>query len=274
VQLAIADPKEPPAPYAVAGPFLYKVTRIDRTRSLTFDAPRNTNGSTGVRVGLSCLPEPKLASAGATWACRQLDELVAEDGHALDPKPFWGGPAGMAVMGAMRAGQAGAGMNQTTILYRADIPGDRIARLRLTARVTLPGKTQTFAVDNPMTAGRVERRIGGYVFVLKEVSRMTEGRYTFTVEAGSGDHSPDEFAALLQTLQRQPPQLSDAHGQVLRTQTASSRSGSGTYTTTHQVIDNVGNGQKAGPPTRFVWDVPVDPRTLTLPIEFTDLPLP
>jgi hypothetical protein len=177
-------------------------------------------------------------------------------------------------MGAARAGQAGARMNQTTILYRADIPGSRIARLRLTARVTLPGKTQTFAVDNPLGAGRVERRVGGYVFVLKDVGRMAEGRYTFTVEAGPGDHSPDEFAALLQTLQRQSPQLFDAQGRALRPQTASSRSGSGTYTTTHQLIDNLGNGQKAGPPSRFAWDVPVDPRTLTLPLELTDLPLP
>ena len=266
VQLAIGKATEPPGPFAVAGPFLLKVKRVERTRGIAFDGPRDLNAATGMRISLFCWAEPKMAAAtGGMWSIRQLDEVVTDAGQALDPKPSLGYAGG--------GGAIGATGNEGTLTYRADVPRARLTRLRATARFTLPGKTQTFDVDNAMRTGRVERQIGGYTFVLKEVSRVVEGRYAYTVEVGPGDHSPDEFQGLLQTLQRKSARLVDAQGQTLRMVGGTASMSPAAYTATQQVTDDLGNGKKAGEPARFVWDVPVDSTTLTLPVE-SQLPLP
>lgn len=78
---------------------------------------------------------------------------MTDTGQTLDPKPFFGNLGG--------GGQIGPTGNEGALSYRADVPGTRIARYRATARFTLPGKTDTFALDNGMQAGRVERRMAG-----------------------------------------------------------------------------------------------------------------
>jgi len=267
VQLAVGTAAEPMGPWAVAGPFLFKVKRIERTRGLTFDGPRDINAANGVRISLFCWAEPKVSgAAGGLWTVRQFDELVTDTGQSLEPKPKIGWAGGN--------GSIGGGGNEGTFSYRADVPGARLARLRVTASFTLPGKTQSWEVENVMRAGRVERQLGGYPFVLKEVSRVVEGRYAYTVEVGPGDHSPDEFQGLKQALQRKSARLIDAQGQALRMVAGSASMSQTAYTATQQMTDDLGNGKKTGPPVKFVWDVPVDSTTLNLPVEFTDIPLP
>jgi hypothetical protein len=73
---------------------------------------------------------------------------------------------------------------------------------------------------------------------------------------------------------RRSPQLLDAQGNALSFRSSRSGSEDGSFSTTVQVACIGAGGRKAGPPVKFVWKVPVEMKTLTLPIEFADLPLP
>jgi hypothetical protein len=267
VQLAPTDPKTPAGPYAVAGPFLLKVKRIERTGSLVFDGPRDFNASPGCRISFFVWGEPKMGKAA--WSIQNLDELstdaAAKAANALNTHNFFGG-----------SGDVG-GLNEGRLTFNDPLPGTKITRLALTARFTLIERTEKLTVDRVLGAGRVERLIAGYPFVLKDVNKIGEGRYAYTIEVRPGEHTADEFSALIQHLQRNDPRLLDAQGQPLWMSGGSSSYGQKEYTSTRQLRCDLvggGNGKKVGPPARFEWDVPVEVRTLTLPVEFKDLPLP
>ncbi|HEY7115040.1 MAG TPA: HEAT repeat domain-containing protein [Tepidisphaeraceae bacterium] len=265
VQLAAADANLPAAPYAVAGPFLLKVKRIERTGSVVFDGPRDFNAAPGCRISLFVWGEPKMGKAA--WSVQSLDELSTDaapaPGKAFDKRKFFGG-----------GGDVG-GMSEGRLSFNDPVPGTKMARLALTARFTLVERTQMLEVDKVLGAARLERVLGGYPFVLKDVNKVGDGRYAYTIEVRPGDHSPDEFSVITQQLQRNRPRLLDAQGQSLWMSGGSTTYGQDKYVSTQEFrCDPGGNGKKVGPPVKFQWDVPVEVRTLTLPVEFKDLPLP
>jgi hypothetical protein len=261
VQLAVADAK-PAAPYAVAGPYLLKIKRIDHTQSTEFDGPNDNNASPGCRISLFVWGEPKMPPG--VWSIEQVDELSTDKGpQQVDRRNFYG------------RGTAVGGMNEGAMTFRADVPGSRITRLRTTLQVNVIGKTQAFEVADVMTAGKVQRTIGGYAFELRDVNRIVEGRYAYTIEVGRGEHTPAEFNAFRMTLSRSQARLLDANGRALPSSGGSSSFGGDKYTQTTQVArDGFGGAVKVGEPAKFAWDVPVETRTMSFPVEFKDLPFP
>jgi hypothetical protein len=260
VQLALADNK-PAAPYAVAGPFLMKVKRIDHTRSAEFAGPNDMNATPGCRISLFVWGEPKMAPG--VWSIEQVDELSTDKGQqAIDRRSFYS-----------RGTQVGS-MNEGAMTFRGEVAGSRIMRLRTTLQVNVVGKTESFEVANVLAAGKVQRTIGGYAFELREVNRIVEGQYAYTVEVTRGEHTSAEFNVFRQTLGRSQPRLLDAQGRPLGFSGGSGQFGMDKYTLTNQVSNNRAGAVKVGEPAKFTWDVPVETRTMSFPVEFKDLPLP
>jgi hypothetical protein len=153
-------------------------------------------------------------------------------------------------------------------------PG-RVARLKRAARFTVVGKKEVVEIENVLNAKNVEQKLGGFAFVLKDVNKIVDDRYAYTYELTPGDHSVEEFNAFRQALGRNMPKLLDAKGQALRTTGGSSSSSPGKFTETYQFTTEAGNaGLKVGPPAKFVWEVPVEIKVLSFPVEFMDMPLP
>ena len=200
VRLARVEPGRRPPPCVVAGPFLLAVRRVEHTRAVDFAGPRDLNASAGCRISLFVWAEPKLAAS--TWSIQKLESLETDADQAFDPKHFWGG-----------GGQVGS-PNESTIHFHGDVNGTKIKRLGMACRFTLEGKTERFEVDNVLTTGRVERLVGGYRVALMEANKVADGRYAFTVEAGPGEHSVEDFDAFRSTLERHGPRLLDAQGRA------------------------------------------------------------
>jgi hypothetical protein len=260
VQLKLADDK-PASPYAVAGPFLLKIKRIEHTRSLDFDAPNDMNHTPGGRISLFVWGEPKISPG--VWSIDQVEELTTDQGPQKTDRGHV----------YARGTQLGS-INEGAITFQSDIAGSRIARLRMTLQVSLVGKTQAMEVPNVMNAGKVKRMIGGYDFELRDVNRIVEGRYAFTIEVSRGEHSSAEFTAFRQTLARAQPHLLDANGRPLQFSGGSGQSSPDKWTQTNQVLRDGVGAAKAGEPAKFSWEIPIEMRTLSFPVEFKDLPLP
>jgi len=154
------------------------------------------------------------------------------------------------------------------------VAGSRITRLRTTLQVSVVGKTEPFEVADVLTAGKVQRTIGGYAFELRDVNRIVEGQYAYTIEVSRGEHTSAEFNAFRQTLSRSQARLLDAQGRPLSFSGGSGQSGADKWTQTNQLSNNRAGAVKVGEPAKFAWDVPVETRTMSFPVEFKDLPLP
>jgi hypothetical protein len=260
LQLKLVDDR-PASPFAVAGPFLLKVKRIEHTRSLDFDAPEDFNPTPGCRISLFVWGEPKMPPG--VWSIDQVDELTTDRGpQTLDRSK-------VQTRGS-QLGSVGEGRNT----FGSDVAGSRIVRLRLSLQVTVVGKTQTLEVPNVLSAGKAQRTIGGYTFELSNVNRIVEGRYAFTIEVARGEHTPAEFATFVQTLGRATPHLLDATGRPLQFSGGSGQSSPDKWTQTKEVLRDGVGAARAGEPATFSWEIPVETRTLSFPVEFKDLPLP
>jgi hypothetical protein len=260
IVLAAADSNLPPAPYAVAGPFLFKVKKVADTRAFEFEGGHDPLDSSGCRVSLFAFAEPKMSQFD--WSFDHVDEIVTDTAKRGLRNPNYyssGGTVGATYPGA--------------ITFRDELAGTRITRLLASAKFTLVVKTEKFEVPNVMTARNVKRMVGGYSVQLTEVNKIVEDRYAYTVELARGEHSAAEFRAFHQSLNRWPPRLRDANGKVLNSRGGSTSYDSDKLTMTNEVTRgrNAGN---VGDPTTFVWEFPVRLKTLSFPVEFKDLPLP
>jgi hypothetical protein len=262
ITLATADPKLPAAPYAVAGPYLFKVKVVTNTRSATFEGGRDPNAASGCRISLFAWAEPKMSAAA--WEMDPPDEIVTDattrHGGAGPGYYTRGGQVGATFPGMLSCGQ--------------DLAGNRLIRVHTTARFTIVDKTEKFEVHNVLAVRKAERTIDGYVVQLKDVNKMVDDQYAFTVEISRGTHSVAEFGAYQRALDRWRAKLLDADGKPL-----SFHGGSGSYvpdkiSQTSTVTRANGPGGKVGEPATFVWELPAHLKTLSFPVEFKDLPLP
>ena len=203
ILLATADPKLPPAPYAVAGPFLFTVKQVANTRSVIFEGPNDPNAKAGCQISLVTWAEPKMATTN--WSIDPPQEIVTDTGTVAPIKAmnFYnrGGQVGSNFPGAISCGK--------------DVPGTRLIRLRSTAQFTIIDKMEKFEVPNVLAVRKAERNIDGYVVQLKDVNKMVEDQYTFTVEISRGTHSVAEFAAYQRVIDRLRAKLVDADGKPL-----------------------------------------------------------
>ena len=260
VQLAINDPKSVPSPYAVAGPYLFKVGLIDHARRLAFDAAENRQVPPTFRISVTVLGEPKMKPA--TWSIDKIKTLIIDNTpHPAPDRLYRGG-------GRVPDTLAG------DITFPLDGAASRINLLSGDANFLLVPRLENFEVPNVLTAGKVERTIGGYIVRLSEFTKVGAGRYGYTLEVLRGTHTVDEFSAFRVMLSHYSCAFYDADGGRLYGSASSTRSGPDSWTLTSQVLQEFGNGPKRGEPARLVWGVPVDMRSIKFPVEFKDLPVP
>jgi hypothetical protein len=261
ILIATADPKLPPAPYVVAGPFLFTVKQVTNTRVVTFEGPNDPNARPGCQVSLVTWAEPKMATTN--WAIDPPQEVVTdtETIASVNAMNFYnrGGQVGSGFPGAISCGK--------------DLTGTRIIRLRSAAQFTLIDRMEKFEVPNVLAVRKAERTVDGYVVQLKDVNKMADDHYAFTVEISRGNHSIAEFAAYQRVVDRWRAKLIDADGKALTFNGGSGRSNPDMISQTSTVTRS-GPAGKVGEPTKFVWEIPAHLKTLSFPVEFKDLPLP
>lgn len=264
VVLTPVDVKITPAPTAVAGPFLIVIGKVEQTRVKEFAAPGQLMAmDRGCHVFLAVWSEPKMTHA--QWSIDRVNELLTDEGKvALD---------------ASWAGFAQGSVNETwmsDVRLAPTLPGKKIKRIAVTASFTVELKRQTWEVDQVLQSGTTVKTIGDLKYTLTDVKKTADDQYSFTVQvepAVAGN--AQAFMRYRRMLNENTPRLLDDKGQEPQSNGRSITSGNTLYRETIRVNCTAnGVNPKVGEPVKFVWEIPSEVRTLTYPVEFTDVPLP
>jgi len=288
------------------GPFLVIANEIEQRLSLpnvTQTAPvaRLTAmpaGNTGIalstpparqefRLTLSVFVDPKLRAVPQTDRIK-LDEVVDEKGNSLlrpDAQEM------------ELNGSAPAGMTVALDLNRTPSIGYRIARLRGTLRLMAVVGREVFTVPDVMNAKDTGKSIATVEsdrrYVVHEVKKVGD-RYQVRLSLARTDLisedslSPEmrQSAAFLTTEAFRSVRLLDDKGRDLSLQDVSGggkvfnvffkRDGTATAAgaPTAGGTATAASATAVGEPVTLRWEIPTETRDITVPFEFTNLPLP
>ena len=276
-----------PGPWVVAGPFMFEAQRV------VHDSPVGAGPTTGtagaVSVVLSVTHEPKVVVLGQSWQLAPT-EAVDEAGHSLVP-PAADAPARGAgsIIGRMfggrtvRRGNASIapgwwGQSQGLLTVPLACPGDvgrRIARLKLVPQFLIQDKSERIAVD--VGAGHTADTVvkaAGLTVTVGPVNGLQgcSCRVTFA----RGQQGDDDWEQLRSALRNVVPVLADARGRALSAPQVNPQSDVGPsvqlqfYWNQQQYY----GGDPILKPAKLIIDVPSAVRSVDVPVEFDDLPLP
>jgi hypothetical protein len=238
------------------------------TRNQTVQLTNNGAGKTDDNFGLqlTAFAEPKLHVLRAGNMVK-LEEATDDKGNSLLPGPnaaprYYGYYSG-----------AGAWHLFANLQYPKE-PGTKITRLRASATFTVQTKSQKIEVNNlPGVKEHVEAA-GGTRVTIHEFKKAGDSQYQLRIAIGQ-DAAGNGLWELMQNSIHTRLRVLDAAGR-----TWDSRGWSTTSNNTELSMEityvrgNSPDGHPVGDPVKLEWEIPTDTRDLTVPFEFTDVPLP
>ena len=263
-------------PFAVHGPFMIVANQITRTQVINLGAGgQRAPSDDNFGVQLSAYAEPKLRvvrSAGGV----KLEEVVDDKGNSLLP------PATHPNEGGYYGGGEGVWTLYARLQYpEAKAAGSRIRKLRGSTAFTVQTKSQRIEVGDLFNMKDNAQVVGGTRVVFKDFKKQGEGsglwHLRLTIARGNAA-APGDVADALQSTVYTRLKVLDAKGRPLDHRGYSSTGRNEETEMTlhfgqgHAFAD--GQDQPSGDPVKLVWEVPTETRDVTVPFEFTDLPLP
>lgn len=243
--------------------FLVQATGFDRQQSIHYQFPKR--GQNSCVVPLMVYVDPAVHVVSFNGAAR-VDEAVDDNGNSLlvDPE---------------RARSITYGPNNKWALaynvlvplkYPDTNPGKKIAKLRCTLILRGGEKVDTMSVEKPLQAAKSEKAFGDITLTFHSLKKTdaTPGqraRYRLTVGVTGDDKRDGDIYNLLQT-----GQLIDANGVALVSRNGSIRDDMCTL----DYSPNDDDGQPAGDPVKWSIELPTATRSMRVPVEFKDLPMP
>jgi hypothetical protein len=243
----------------LAGPFQFTdgfLTVVENTsRASTVDFARGGTIRRELSVQMSMYPDPKC------WvlehSCFVITEAVDDKGQSLIDKP---------ASDEMSPGEP-ARFAQSPELAVPPVFGQKIVRLKGHVQVRLATKSEHLEIDNLDKIAGVHQKIGKCDIVFAGMTRGENGTdFNFTV-ASSGPESDAglaEFGASKITLVTSDGKSAGRNGFVLDVDKKSFGFDG----------PDVSAGGKPPTPVRLVIDVPVETKTMSIPFEFANLPIP
>jgi hypothetical protein len=244
-------------PTSENGPFLFSLQSLDRVHRSDMVAGETTRQ---VNVRMILYTEPQLRVLKVAQQAN-VSEAIDELGNKLLPAPNPGAQAMGGVWGWWLTGR----------ITLPENVGERIARLRGFARLTVQTRSEIVEVLDVGAAENIKRTVAGHRLVVKNVRARGE---TYTVSmvitrdpqraGGWGDINLSSTFRLV-----------DANGVPLSRRNY----GGGTNLGDHIELNLMfgrddWNGEGAGPPAKLIWEVPTETAEVEAPFEFVDVPLP
>jgi len=245
-------------PICFSDSFLIVAERISRSRSVEFSDPESSNHEEQTYLQLTVFADPKVR-IGQFSAQMALEEVKDENGVSLIPdvsRQYTGTetPRGLC-------------WNLNVNLVKPENAGMRIATFKGAINATVFARVDKWEINDVLKAQNVNKTVGGVVYTLKKVT--AQNATTYTVELAA--RTTNSRTSLPGVSALTTAQLLDATG------TPYVVNGWGGPNSAPQLYFTAGrneSGQLAGAPVKFVLDLPVGTRPITIPVNFTDLPLP
>lgn len=263
------------SPSYSSGPALCLMTNLSRRTQIQFGPGQQPNYT--FNATMTVMVEPKIR-IGSWNAIPTLEEAVDDKGNNLLPKDK-SQPSRQSTSAVYRQTQNQAGYT-ITLDYPADNPGTRIARLRGKATMNVITRSEEIEIGD---LGKQQTRTAsnGARIVVRSVKPQSQNennrQWTVQVSYYRDGSDMQRFADMVQG-----PclRLVDAAGNDLRYQPstrtdANENEASQTLTFfRYNRIEGNGNDTDVTEPAKLIWEVPIDSQELSIPFEFTDLPMP
>lgn len=255
-------------PFCMAEQFMITADQISRNRSKDI-GNEEAKGQDNVSLQFTVYADPKLR-LGKVSSQVELEEITDENGLSLLPENrqnnhYYGSDSARGFIWSLSA----------SFNPPAEV-GKKIATFKGSLRGTVYVKTEKWEVANILQAQNESKEFGTNTYTIKKVTPQSQGK-SYVVELEMKSSTPNEadripFAAY------NTAQLLDGKGGVYQNQ-----GGGGsmspqleTYTINFYGNEYSGNGNNKGPgvPVKFVLEVPTEVKQITIPVSFTDLPMP
>jgi hypothetical protein len=251
-------------PKVISGAFMIVANSVTESRSIRYgrDPEAQRNNNTSLMLMLSCFAEPKLRIL-ARSQMPIIEEAVDDAGHSLAPVL----PRHMD--GAMTQSSERVFAFHLN-LKKAEGMTQKLARLKGNFRAVIESRSEKLVIDDIMSSRGMTKEIAGRRIVVSDVTESGRQYKVKLMILRDRRERRERGASWQDNLKLHTIELLDDGGKPLR---RGGHSGGGssekleyefTFTRDH-------NG---GPPARLVWELPVEAKEITVPFEFTDLPLP
>jgi hypothetical protein len=249
------------APAVTSGPFMVCATTINRRNYVDLNQPQNIQRNCSVQIMV--LAEPKIRVLQGSWAAR-IDQAVDEKGNSI-AMPLAGNE------GIMNPGNSWM-WNMTCNLVPKSGGGEKIARLKGSGHFLVQTRAESAEIPDVQSAKNVTRALGGKQLILKELRKTADNAYEAHVSLQGW--APAEWNLMFNNTLK----LVDAKGNALLREMPNMTAGGANGQPMEMKIPFKrtmwNNGEVAGDPVKLIWEVPTETKEVTVPFEFTNLPLP
>jgi hypothetical protein len=248
------------APCSHSGAFMFVATNIQRNHSVNLAHPQNVSRNMSIQLQVYC--EPKVKILRYTYQ-PEIDEAVDDKGNSLRNAQNGGGYA---------SGRQSVWSISVPLTYPQN-PGERIAKLKGTLRMSVQTRSETLEVTDLASFKPLSRTVGGRRVQIASFRKTGNNQ----VHAKLIVHRDGMDQQVLVDLANNPQavQLLDKDGKPWR------YAGGGSSTTGDRLEMDIqfhnnagGEEDNPGEPARLVWEVPTAVQEIAIPFEFDNLPLP
>jgi hypothetical protein len=282
------------APHEVVGPFWIGAASVFRARTIDLMGTPNIDDQFTVR--LLIFPEPKLAVAQISDLT--LKEATDDAGHSLIPTGQAHRPMAMGLGLALTNARLMGGQANHTIETRLsypDHPGTKIAVLRGEVQVQLGQDVQQYIIDDVMGTPKVTNPLKNCTVKITCTKPSERAdTYLVTLAATREGLSDDQWAALTSRMNQVTLEDADGHELNPLNHIMGMGSSDSSFKTTlyfssstnalgvvaagiiNGGIGVAGNAVagKTGAPKKLTWNVATTLKTVKVPVELKDLPMP
>jgi len=244
----------------VEGPFLITATQVTYSRTRMLGPGQREHSNFG--INMSIYPEPKITVIRGGGGI-ELNEVVDDHGNSLIPannrqNGSWGGFAGF------------GGWNiYAPLQYPQKNPGTKIVRFRGSTSFNVQTKVQELRIDDVLHLSPTTTAVHGIQITLESFGKKDQG-YELRVLVNQPNFASPEWQLLMEQIQFRL-RILDSHGNEL------DHRGMSTSANANRLELSLEFGSGAGPaarePSRLLWDIPTETKSLTVPIIFNDVPL-
>ena len=226
-------------------------------------------------VDLSVYGEPKITILRTI--ALELDRATDDQGNPLVPQVGRRGFAGARFgRGRRFGGGPSAGTRRLFLPFQLPAP-DATHIGRFQGRITLVVQTraETWRVPDPLGMSPATRLVDSIPVTLEGLTRRAAGdSYELQATIPDGWTSPAIQEEVLELIRNRLRVLDAAGHPLSLSGTDTQATSDGTEISAEFSRTPQGGGAKAGLPATLVWDVPADTRTLVVPFDFKDVPIP
>ena len=276
------------APHQTVGPFWISVVGVNRTRTIDLQGPQAIDDQFSVR--LMIVPEPKIAVA--QMSDLTLTEATDDAGHSLMPKAARPNNAAFAlglVARSMTLGQT----NRTieTRLSYPEQPGTKIALLKGSVDVQISQDVQQYIVDDVMGTQKITNPLKNCTVQAAVVKQGTY--YRVTIDCTREGLSDEQWLAMMNRASDITLEDADGHPLTALTHMVPLPTSDTTFKTNLLFSNNPNQAMgllmgkvaaggaapavpaaKIGDPKKLTWNVATSIKSMKIPVEFKDLPMP